>query len=61
MKLPVIVRLGGFHLLKSYLGSLGYIMKDSGLEELFQRVFTQNQKSSIRSCRVITSLLEHIS
>ena len=39
MKLPVIVRLGGFHLLKSYLGSLGHIMRDSGLEELFQCVY----------------------
>jgi hypothetical protein len=39
MKLPVIVRLGGFHLLKSYLGCLGHIMKDSGLEELFQCVY----------------------
>lgn len=39
MNLPVIVRLGGFHLLKSYLGSLGYIMKDSGLEELFQCIY----------------------
>ena len=39
MKLPVIVRLGGFHLLKSYLGSLGYIMKDSGLEELLQYIY----------------------
>ena len=29
-------RLGGFHLLKSYLGSLGNIMDDSGLLELIQ-------------------------
>lgn len=39
MKLPVIVRLGGFHLLKNYLGSLGYIMRDSGLEKLFQCIY----------------------
>ena len=39
MKMPVIVRLGGFHLLKSYLGCIGYIMKDSGLEELFQCIY----------------------
>ena len=30
--LPVIPRLGGFHLLKSYLRSMGNIMQDSGLE-----------------------------
>ena len=29
--LPIIARLGGFHLLKSYLGSMGNIMEDSGL------------------------------
>ena len=39
MKMPVIVRLGGFHLLKSYLGCIGYIMKDSGLEELVQLIY----------------------
>ena len=39
MKLQAIVRLGGFHLLKSYLGSLGHIMKDSVLEELFQCIY----------------------
>lgn len=31
----VIVRLGGFHLLMSYLGAIGYIMSGSGLEELW--------------------------
>jgi len=31
--LPVIARVGGFHLLKSYLGSFGNIMQDSGLLE----------------------------
>lgn len=30
----VIVRLGGFHLIMSYLGSIGYIMTGSGLAEL---------------------------
>ena len=43
MTLPVIVRLGGFHLLKSYLGSFGYIMKDSGLEELFQCIYPESE------------------
>ena len=32
-------RLGGFHLLKSYLGSLGNIMDDSGLLELIQLIY----------------------
>lgn len=37
--LPVIARLGGFHLLKSYLGSIGNIMEDSGLLELIQLIY----------------------
>lgn len=37
--LPVIPRLGGFHLLKSYLGSIGNIMQDSGLLEVIQLIY----------------------
>ena len=33
------IRLGGFHLLKSYLGSLGKIMEDSGPLELIQLIY----------------------
>ena len=38
-KLPVVVRLGGFHFLKSYLGSIGAIMSGSGLEDVLERVY----------------------
>lgn len=34
-----VFRLGGFHLLKSYLGSIGKIMEDSGLLELIQLIY----------------------
>ncbi|XP_014680947.1 PREDICTED: uncharacterized protein LOC106820867 [Priapulus caudatus] len=34
-----LFRLGGFHLLKSFLGSLGNIMDDSGLLELIQLIY----------------------
>ena len=34
----IIVRLGGFHLLMSYLGSIGYIMEGSGISELWSTV-----------------------
>ena len=37
--LLVIARLGGFHLLKSYLRSMGDIMQDSGLAELIQLTY----------------------
>ena len=35
----VVVRLGGFHLLMSYLGSVGYIMGGSGLDTLWESVY----------------------
>ena len=38
-KLPIIVRLSGFHELKSYLGSIGNVMSGSGLEELVKLVY----------------------
>ena len=41
----VIVRLGGFHMLMSYLGSIGKIMAGSGLEELWQTVYAHNSVS----------------
>ena len=37
----VIVRLGGFHLLMSYLGSIGQIMSGSGLAELWEKVYAK--------------------
>ena len=40
--LPVIPRLGRFHLLKSYLGSIGNIMEDSGLLELIQPIYPES-------------------
>lgn len=41
--MPVVVRLGGFHLLKSFLGCIGYIMRDSGLEEVFQMIYSGSE------------------
>jgi hypothetical protein len=37
-KLDVVVYLGGFHLLMSYLGSIGKVMEGSGLEELLSEI-----------------------
>ena len=37
--MPIVVRIGGFHTLKSFLGCIGYIMADSGLEELIKLVY----------------------
>ena len=38
----VVVRLGGFHLLLSFLGTIGYIMADSGLQQLLSVVYAEN-------------------
>ena len=37
----VVVRLGVFHLLMSYVGSIGHIMTGSGIAELWERVYAK--------------------
>ena len=37
--MPIFVRLGGFHQLMSFLGSIGFIMEGSGLREAFECVY----------------------
>ncbi|CAH0403847.1 unnamed protein product [Chilo suppressalis] len=46
----VIPRLGGFHLLMSYLKAIGTIMEGSGIFELFCTVFAQNSVDKMLSC-----------
>jgi hypothetical protein len=41
-KLPIVCRLGGFHVLISFLRSVGKMMKGSSLEELFEEVYASN-------------------
>jgi len=43
----VIPRLGGFHLLMSFLGAIGFIMDGSGLKELFNVIFAMNSIDKI--------------
>ena len=38
----IFPRLGGFHKLMSFMGGIGFIMKGSGLEELFTEVYASN-------------------
>lgn len=38
----VVVRLDGFHLLMSFMGSIGMIMSGSGIEELFKLIYAEN-------------------
>ena len=37
----IIIRLGGFHLIMSFLGSIGYLMAGSGLKEVLSVVYAQ--------------------
>lgn len=37
----MVVRLGGFHMLVSFLGSIGFIMDGSGLKEAFHAIFAE--------------------
>ena len=40
--IPVVCRLGGFHQFMSFLGSIGNMMKGSGLEEAFEEIYASN-------------------
>ena len=40
--LDIVVRLGGFHMLMSFLGSIGMSMEDSGLETVVGGIFADN-------------------
>ena len=45
----ICVRLGGFHMLMSYMGSIGYIMAGSGLEAMWETVYATNSLSHMLS------------
>lgn len=45
----VTVRLGGFHLLMSFMGSVGFIMAGSGLKDLFSTIYAENSVDKIIS------------
>ena len=43
----VILRLGGFHILMSFLGSMGHLMVGTGLQELLEVIFAGNTVAHI--------------
>lgn len=45
----VILRLGGFHILMSYLGAIGHIMDGSGLKEVLSTIFAEPSTKHILS------------
>ena len=56
-RLPIVCRLGGFHTLMSFLGSIGNMMKGSGLEELFAEVYVENSVVHMLSAKAISRAL----
>ena len=56
-RLPIVCRLGGFHTLMSFLGSIGNMMKGSGLEELFAEVYAENSVVHMFSGKAISRVL----
>ena len=46
----IFIRLDGFHLLISYMGSLGFIMAGNGLESMWGTVYAPNTPYADRSC-----------
>jgi hypothetical protein len=45
--MQIVLRLGGFHMLMSFLGSIGHMMNGSGLEEVLALVFGPNTVNHI--------------
>ena len=59
-KLNTVCRLGGFHTLMSFLGSIGNLMKGSDLEKLFEEVYSVAR--ALRDHLLVQSaLVNHIS
>ena len=55
--LNILCRLGGFHTLMSFLGSVGTVMKGSGLSECFQVVYGENAVTHILSGKAVARAL----
>ena len=53
----IFIRLGGFHKLMSYMGGEGFIMKGSGLEELFSTVYASNTVEHMMSGKAYSRAL----
>ena len=55
--LNIVARLGGFHTVMSFLGSVGKMMKGSGIEELFAEVYAENSVEHIISGKAVSRAL----
>ena len=43
----VVIRLGGFHMLMSYMGSIGYTMNGSEMKEIWYLMYARNSVESM--------------
>ncbi|KAG1656137.1 Solute carrier family 35 member G1 [Nymphon striatum] len=55
--LDILCRLGGFHMLMSFLGSVGTVMKGSGLSECLQTIYGENSVTHIMSGKAVSRAL----
>lgn len=53
----VVVRLGGFHMIMSYLGAVGHIMAGSGLEDVWHTVYAKASVTHMMSGRAYSRAL----
>ena len=53
----IVIRLGGFHTLMSFLGSVGYIMANSGLDAVLQIPYTTNTVPHLMSGKAVNRAL----
>ena len=57
----VVLRLGGFHLQMSFLGSIGHLMAGSGLQELLETVYAGNSVKHMLSGKAVSrAIREHL-
>ena len=53
----IVCRLGGFHMLMSFLESVGNMMAGSGLEEIFEQCYATNVIPHLMSSKAIARAL----
>ena len=56
-KMNVVCRLGGFHTLMSFLGSIGSLMAGSGMEEMLEICYASNVVPHLLSGKAIARAL----
>ena len=53
----MVIRLGGFHTLYSFVGSIGSTMDGSGLQQIIETIYAPNTVSSIMAGKAIARAL----